>query len=94
MQLTTNHKLHGSVSHLSYWDDGDELTLHFDDESRVEVTTVSRTEIMNFVRNFVCCNLKLRTDVGNLTKHELLHLRDVCDALLQYLPKEEETKDA
>lgn len=84
MNLTTNHVLKGSISHLYYCAEHKELTLFFDDESMVEITTITKHEMINLVRNFVVNEIGRRTPKESLTSCEIKQLAEVLETLSDY----------
>ena len=94
MNLTTNHVLKGSISHLYYCAESKELTLFFDDDSMVEITTITKHEMINLVRNFVVCEIGKRTPKESLTSCEIKQLAEVLETLSDYYTdKEEKSND-
>lgn len=90
MKLTTNHVLKGSISHLYYCAEQKELTLFFDDESMVEITTITKNEMINLVCNFVVNEIGKRTPKESLTSCEIKQLAEVLETLSTYYTDKEE----
>jgi hypothetical protein len=89
MKLSTNYKIETKVSHVSY-DSGDEsLTIYSEDDEMLEVYGVDFGTILCFTRNLLVVDAKRHT----FTKHQIDSLREIKDALTNYLgDKDEATK--
>jgi hypothetical protein len=89
MKLSTNYKIETKVSHVSYYSGDESLTIYSEDDETLEVYGVDFGTILCFTRNLLVVDAKRHA----FTKHQIDSLREIEDALTNYLgDKDEATK--